>query len=110
MMPWAVSDLRLSGNRATRVSPGAVSLRMPKSNLPPQPWVGLDEYNGTRNGVPRHPEKIIEHAGARSCDVGHSGTGIGSILHAGAVATVQTPRGDPAAQFKNQMTRKRWYA
>ena len=42
VMPWARSDLRFSGNRATRVSPRAVSLRMPKSNLPPQQMVGVE--------------------------------------------------------------------
>src|ERR1700739_1978859 len=57
VMPWATSDFRLSGSKATRVSPGAVSLRMPKSNLPPQQMKGLDAYNGTRCGVPRHPQK-----------------------------------------------------
>src|SRR5271166_1457691 len=87
-MPCASNDFKLSGKRATRVSPGANSLTMPKSNLPPQ-WLFRsgckDEYHLRHTCVHRHPRRLFRNGQGGPCDVGHrEGCVLTASAHCGA--------------------------
>src|SRR5579862_3453119 len=69
-----MSDFRLPGKSATRVSPGADSFSMPRSNVPPRQSgsdKSMDEYHLAYTTVHEFSFRLLSTGTAEPCDDGH---------------------------------------